>query len=311
MSRILFAEDDDALRHMTVQVLASAGHEVRDVPGGAQALDELARSVPDLVVLDYRMGHPDGFEVCRRIKHDPATAHVPVLILTAQRGIEDRLGGFDAGADDYLAKPFDPRELLARVAALLRLAQRGRDRNPTTGLPGGDAIYQELERRRQQGSRFAVAYFDLDHFKPFSDRFGFAVADAAIREAAAALTGAARGHPETFAGHVGGDDFVLVCRPDYARRLAEDARRRFDAGLRRHLPPDAVQAGVYRGLDREGEEREFPLTHLSAAIVRIDPTRWPTVERLGEVVADAKRRAKAQDGGGIVETDAVRDERAI
>ncbi|HEU4561736.1 MAG TPA: hypothetical protein VFS20_28180, partial [Longimicrobium sp.] len=113
------------------------------------------------------------------------------------------------------------------------------------------------------------------------------------------------------AGHVGGDDFVLVCRLDLARRMAEDARRRFDLGLRRHLPPDAVEAGVYRGLDREGEEREFPLTRLSAAIVRIDPARWPSVERLGEVVADAKRQAKALDGGGVVETDAVADERPI
>jgi DNA-binding response OmpR family regulator len=305
MSRILFAEDDEALRRMTVQVLASAGHEVRDVPGGAEALDELARAVPDLVVLDYRMGQPDGFEVCRRIKRDPATAHVPVLILTAERNIEDRLDGFDAGADDYLAKPFDPRELLARVAALLRLAQRGRDRNPTTGLPGGDAIYQELERRRQQGTRFAVAYFDLDHFKPFSDRFGFAVADAAIREAAAALTGAARGEPDTFAGHVGGDDFVLICRLDRARRLAVDARRRFDAGVRRHLSPEAVEGGTYRGLDRTGAEREFPLTRLSAAIVRIDPARWPSVEHLGERVAEGKRQAKAETGDGIVEMDAV------
>ncbi|MFL5543039.1 MAG: response regulator [Longimicrobiaceae bacterium] len=284
MSRILFAEDDDALRRMTTQVLASAGHEVRDVPNGTAALDELRQRLPDLVVLDYRMGEPDGFEVCRRIKRDPAMAHVPVLILTAQRGIEDRLGGFDAGADDYLAKPFDPRELLARVAALLRLAQRGRDRNPTTGLPGGDAIYQELERRRQVDAPFAVA-------------------DAAIREAAAALTTVARGRPDVFVGHVGGDDFVIICPPEDARRLAEDARRRFDTGLQRHLPPDAVSAGTYRGLDREGEEREFPLTRLSTAIVRIDPQRWPSMERLGEIVADAKRRAKGPEGG-IAEADA-------
>jgi len=305
MSRILFAEDDDALRRMTVQVLASAGHEVRDVPGGTQALDELARSVPDLVVLDYRMGHPDGLEVCRRIKRDPATAHVPVLILTAQRSIEDRLGGFDAGADDYLAKPFDPRELLARVNALLRQAQRGRDRNPTTGLPGGEAIYQELERRRVLGTRFAVIYLDLDFFKPFADRFGFAVADAAIREAAAALTGAARGEAETFVGHVGGDDFVLVAPLEHARRMADDARRRFEAGLRRHLPADITDR--YHGRDREGNEREFPLTRLSAAVVRIDPARWPSVQHLGEVVAEAKRQAKAEDAenGGVVEMDAV------
>jgi PleD family two-component response regulator len=302
MSRILFAEDDDALRRMTTQVLASAGHEVRDVPSGTAALDELRQRLPDLVVLDYRMGDPDGFEVCRRIKHDPAMAHVPVLILTAQRGIEDRLGGFDAGADDYLAKPFDPRELLARVTALLRLAQRGRDRNPTTGLPGGEAIYQELERRRQIGAAFSVAYFDLDFFKPFADRFGFAVADAAIREAASAMTTVSRGRPDVFVGHVGGDDFVLCCPPGDAPQLAEDARRRFDVGVRRHLPAGS-DGDHYRGVDREGNEREFPLTRLSVAIVRIDPARWPSVERLGEIVAEAKRRAKGDDSG-IAELDA-------
>ena len=102
MSRILIAEDDDALRRLVAQVLVSAGHQVRDVPDGASALEALGHEVPDLVVLDYRMGEPDGLEVCRRIKRDPALAHVPVLILTAQGGIEDRLDGFDAGADDYL-----------------------------------------------------------------------------------------------------------------------------------------------------------------------------------------------------------------
>lgn len=301
MSQILFAEDDEALRRMTTEVLASAGHAVRAVPDGNAALAEVRRATPELVVLDYRMGEPDGFEVCRQIKRDPLLAHVPVLILTAQGGIEDRLGGFDAGADDYLAKPFDPRELLARVSALLRQAARGRDRNPTTGLPGGEAIYAELARRRGLGSPFAVVYFDLDHFKPFSDRFGFAVADAAIREAGSAALEAARGS-DAFVGHVGGDDFVLCAATAEARRLAEDAQRRFASGLIELVPEEAARRGSYRGLDRYGVERVFPLTRLSAAIVRIDPARWPDFARLGETVAEAKRQAKA--GTGIVETDA-------
>jgi CheY-like chemotaxis protein len=307
MSRILLAEDDEPLRRMTSKVLSSAGHEVREVPNGTGALEALGHEAPDLVVLDYRMGDPDGFEVCRRIKRDPATAHLPVLILTAQGRIEDRLGGFDAGADDYLAKPFDTRELLARVAALLRLARRGLDRNPTSGLPGGEAIYQELERRRGQGTPFVIAYFDLDHFKPFSDRFGFAVADAAIREAADALTLSAKGEPDAFVGHVGGDDFVLCCGPARGRRLAEDAQRRFAAGLLSHLPDEVRASGSYHALDRSGEEREFPVTRLSAAVVRIDPARWPDFTALGERVAELKRQAKSQAQGGIVEADAVEE----
>jgi PleD family two-component response regulator len=305
MSEILFADDDDALRSMVVDVLTAAGFEVRPATNGDEALAEVRRAAPDLAILDYRMGTPDGFEVCRQIKTDPALAWLPVLILTAERSIEDRLGGFGAGADDYLAKPFDPRELVARANALLRQAARGRDRNPTTGLPGGEALYAEVERRRAHGEPFSICYFDLDHFKPFADRFGFAVADAAIREVGAAVAGAAAAGTDTFVGHVGGDDFVLLGPPAEARRRAEDAQRRFAAALVAHLPEDAVEAGSYWGRDRYGVERYFPLTRLSAAVLRVDPARWVSLEHLGERVAELKREAKQEGVGGIAEADLI------
>ncbi len=303
MSEILFADDDDALRRMIGELLRHAGHQVRLAENGTTALAEVRRSAPDLVILDYRMGTPDGFTVCRTIKDDPRLSHVPVLILTGESRLEDRLGGFEAGADDYLAKPFDARELLARVTALLRQARRSLDRNPTTGLPGGEAIDREMERRRAAGEPFGLIYFDLDDFKPFADRFGFAVADEAIREAGRSIGATAEGRSDTFVGHVGGDDFVLVCPADEARELARIARARFSQALPRHLPEDAVRAGVYRGRDRAGVEREFPLTRLSAAVVRVDPARWTSLEHLGELVAEAKRRAKSPGSAGIAETE--------
>jgi PleD family two-component response regulator len=304
MSEILFADDDEALRTMVTDVLTAAGFTVRAAENGTRALAEVRERAPDLAILDYRMGSPDGFQVCREIKSDPGLSWLPVLILTAERRIEDKLGGFDAGADDYLAKPFDPRELVARATALLRQAARGRDRNPTTGLPGGEALYAEVERRRAAGVPFAICYFDLDHFKPFADRFGFAVADAAIREVGAAVAAAGDG-PDTFVGHVGGDDFVLLGAPAEARRRAEQAQKRFAAALEAHLPEDAVDAGSYWGRDRYGVERYFPLTRLSAAVLRVDPAKWVSLEHLGERVAELKRDAKQEGGTGIAEADLV------
>jgi PleD family two-component response regulator len=302
MSEILFADDDDELRRMVGDLLRHAGHSVRVAENGTVALAEVRRAAPDLVILDYRMGNPDGFTVCRTIKDDPRVAHVPVLILTGESRIEDRLGGFEAGADDYLAKPFDPRELLARVSALTRQVQRVLDRNPTTGLAGGQAIEREIQRRRQSGDTFAVCYFDLDDFKPFADRFGFAVADEAIREAGRAVATTVEGR-DAFVGHVGGDDFVAVCRPEDAKEIVLTARARFSQGLPRHLPDDAVRAGVYVARDRQGVEREFRLTRLSAAIVTVAPDRWTTLEALGERVAEAKRQSKTLGGGGIAEAE--------
>ncbi|MEX2581801.1 MAG: response regulator transcription factor, partial [Gemmatimonadota bacterium] len=115
MGKILFAEDDAPMRTMVSEILTGAGHSVTAVRDGASALANLQAETPDLVLLDYRMGRPDGFEVCRRIKSDPRFEHLPVLLLTAESDVEDRIGGFDAGADDYLPKPFDARELVARV----------------------------------------------------------------------------------------------------------------------------------------------------------------------------------------------------
>ncbi|HEX7243659.1 MAG TPA: response regulator [Longimicrobiaceae bacterium] len=304
MSEILLADDDDAFREMVSEVLRMAGYTVRAVPGGAQALAELRVRLPDLVLLDYRMGTPDGFQVCRQVKDDPRVSHLPVLILTGEGRIEDRLSGFDAGADDYLPKPFDPRELLARVRALLRMSRTLLERNPTTGLPGGEAIHDEILRRRDAGVPFSICYFDLDHFKPFSDRFGFAVADSAIYAAGEVVREAGE-TPGTFVGHIGGDDFVLLGEPSDTRRLASEAQAAFRARLPDFLPQEVVGAGTYRAADREGRVRDFALPRLSAAVVRVEPALLTSLDRLGEQVAELKGHAKRSEGSGIVEADLV------
>lgn len=300
MAEVLYADDDEAMRGMIGATLDAAGYAVRLATNGREALEEVGRRAPDLVLLDYHMGTPDGFQVCRAIKDDPHLAHVPVLILTGEGRLESRLEGFDAGADDYLAKPVDPRELVARVRALLALTRRGLDRNPTSGLPGGEAIQREFQRRRDLDRTFAVCYLDLDNFKPFGERFGFLLADAVIAEVGEVLRLLAQSS-DAFVGHVGGDDFVLLCDPDVARARVEEAQARFRERLLTHLPADVVQAGGYTGKNRAGEVQHIPLTQLTAAIIRVDPRRAPSLHLLAEVVAEVKERAKREGSGGVVE----------
>lgn len=299
MSDILFADDDPAMREMVSQVFGSAGFQIRLAENGDEALAELHRAEPAIAVLDYRMGTPDGLEVCREIKASPRLQHLPVLILTGESEIESRLAGFEAGADDYLAKPFDPRELLARVRAMLLLAQRGLDRNPTSGLPGGEAMYREFERNRREGRPFCICYLDLDHFKPFSDRFGFAVADQVIRTVGAILIGATRAG--TFVGHVGGDDFVVFAHCSDAKRQMQKAQRQLREALREILPHGEGNRETYQGVDREGVRRDFLLTRLTAAIIEVDPVGMDSMFDLSQMVAEAKRRAKRAEGDGIAE----------
>ena len=167
---------------MVREILASAGHDVHLAPDGASALAAIQAREPELMVLDLVMPGMSGIEVCRAVKLNPFTARIPVLMLTARGDVEHKVEAFEAGADDYLAKPFDPRELRARIVALLRLVRREGDRNPTSGLPGGQAIEDEIARRAKLRERFAICYIDLDNFKPFADTFGFTIADVVIRD---------------------------------------------------------------------------------------------------------------------------------
>lgn len=119
-AKLLLVEDDPALAELLEYRFANEGYAVRATPDGDEALLLAAEETPDLIILDWMIEGTSGIEVCRRLRRDKATAHVPIIMLTAREGEDDKIRGLETGADDYLTKPFSPRELLARVAAVLR-----------------------------------------------------------------------------------------------------------------------------------------------------------------------------------------------
>src|ERR687897_2239184 len=144
--RVLVVEDDDEIADVLRRSLRQEGHEVRTAADGVEALDAADEFVPDLVVLDLGLPRLDGVEVCRRLR---AESDVPILILTARSETEDRVEGLDSGADDYLVKPFERSELLARIRALLR-------RRPPRGSAAivvGDLLVNPDTREVKRGGR--------------------------------------------------------------------------------------------------------------------------------------------------------------
>lgn len=119
-AKLLLVEDDPALAELLEYRFRNEGYRVRVTADGDEALMMAAEEVPDLVILDWMIEGTSGIEVCRRLRRDKETAHVPVIMLTAREAEDDRIRGLETGADDYLTKPFSPRELLARVAAVMR-----------------------------------------------------------------------------------------------------------------------------------------------------------------------------------------------
>jgi two-component system, OmpR family, phosphate regulon response regulator PhoB len=124
MSTILLVEDDPDIRHLVAYKLGKGGMKVIGVADGVAALREARANPPDLVLLDVRMPHMSGIEVCRELRAGPLPADVPIIMLTARARPQDLEQGFAAGATDYVVKPFSPRELLERVEAVLARAAR-------------------------------------------------------------------------------------------------------------------------------------------------------------------------------------------
>jgi len=146
MSTVLVVDDDAPILRMLQRTLAAEGYEVETAADGGAALAAVERSVPDVLVLDVAMPGVDGLAVCRRLRGKGLA--VPILLLTARDAVADRVAGLDAGADDYLVKPFAAEELLARVRALQR-----RGKEPAETLAYGDLVLDVSTRRAQRAGR--------------------------------------------------------------------------------------------------------------------------------------------------------------
>ena len=299
---ILVVEDEVVLR-ATLQIeLERAGYHVRTAVDGEDALRKICEELPSLVLLDVIMPKLDGYEVCRRIKNDIATASLPVIMLTGMSDHEDKLRGLRGGANDYITKPYDRDELLARVRNMLQWSLMQREANPLTGLPGNTAIDNEVRQRLASGADFTFMYVDIDNFKAFNDYYSFRKGDEAIRLTASILTTAISldGSGQDFVGHVGGDDFVLLVDSAHAKAIAEGIVKEFDEKIPKLYRDADRQRGYIETEDRVGKIAKFPLMTITIAAISNHDGRFAHLGELSQVAAELKAFGKAQARSVVV-----------
>jgi diguanylate cyclase (GGDEF)-like protein len=289
LKKIVVAEDDDSIAHLIAAALGDAGFLCLRARDGEEAISLTRREAPDLLILDLMMPRLDGIEVTKRLKADVLASRIPILMLTAMGGVDDRVKGLDAGADDYLGKPFDLRELAARVRALIRAANRERDRNPTTNLPGSNAVEDHVDALLRKKAPCSLLYLDVDHFEAYADAFGFRKADDVVADLGGLVLERARayGGGAAFVGHVGGDDFVVVVDQN-AEELAQDLVEAFDGRVPKW----------YEG--QPGAEQMARRMTLSIAIVDAQATGAKSTEELAKFLAATKRASKKREGSNYV-----------
>jgi diguanylate cyclase (GGDEF)-like protein len=298
---ILVVDDDrDIVRFVEVN-LRLHGFEVATAGDGEQALAAIEARRPDLVIVDLMMPTLDGLGLTRRLRADPLTAALPIIMLTARAMTADKVLGLSAGADDYLVKPFDTLELVARVRSTLRRNQEYREVSPLTGLPGNTRILREISDRVTSGVDYAVCYIDMDRFKTFNDAYGFARGDDVITALARALHRAVAeaGLPPVFLGHVGGDDFVLVLTPEQVRPTTTRAVELFEAAADELYDPLAAKRGYLEITDRRGNVQRANLVTLSIGVALSTSRQFDDPREVVSAASEMKTVAKTQPGSYV------------
>jgi diguanylate cyclase (GGDEF)-like protein len=295
---ILVVDDDPDIARFVEVNLRSAGYDVSVASDGEQALERAGQLRPDLVLLDVMMPRIDGFEVAQRLRRNPQTANTSIIMLTAKALSTDKVLGLTAGADDYIIKPFDPIELLARVKGTLRRAKEMRNLSPLTGLPGNIRIQEEIERMVREGRDFAVLYSDLDNFKAYNDQKGFVRGDRLIQATARIIQDAVVefAGADGFVGHVGGDDFVAVTPPNVAEDIAKRIVERFDAEIHDFYDPEDVERGYVEVEDRKGVLQRLPLAGVSVGIATTSVRTFAHYGEAVSVATEMKQFAKRETG---------------
>jgi diguanylate cyclase (GGDEF)-like protein len=296
--KILIIDDTEFMIRLISDILEKANYEVVCASSGVEGLRKVSEEKPDLVLLDVVMPGMDGFEVCKILRNDDSNNLMPIIMLSAQNSEDDKLTGLELGADDYITKPFNYRELLSRVKNTLRRIDRNRWANPLTGLQGNLEVQGEVNRRIAKNEIFSVLYADLDNFKAFNDVYGFVSGDTAIKLTADIITDNVHsfGNNSDFVGHVGGDDFIIITDPKYTDSICKGIINGFDSKILTLYRDSDKEKGFIITSSRQGDIMKFPIMSISIAVVSNEYKEIRNHVQVAEIAAELKKRAKQTQG---------------
>lgn len=310
--QILVVDDVAANLLIMEEMLVHAGYRVWKAQNGRELFRILQDAHPDLFLLDVLLRDETGLDLCRKLKQDPAYLDIPVIFITAKTETQDIVRGFEAGAVDYIAKPYQRVEILARVKTHLRLHQAlieidrlrqlALDANPLTQLPGNNSIHREIESALENRKNSVVIYCDLDHFKAFNDYYGFASGDEALRFTARILEQSLQAvTPENFfLGNIGGDDFVILAPRERMESLVSAIIKNFDQGIPALYSPRDRERGFITVKNRMEQITQLGIMTISMAGVDLARCPYDHALQVSMACAEMKKMAKKKSGSKFV-----------
>lgn len=303
LNKVLIIDDDKFMVRVITDFLEKEGYKVFSANEFISAMELIYQVTPDIILLDVVLPKLNGYEICRLLRNDTRTSHLPIIMLTSRDQVEDKVAGLDAGADDYITKPFDNLELAARIKTHLRRAKQEKSFNPLTGLPGNILIEYEIKRRINDNTRkFGVLYIDLDNFKAFNDVYGFLKGDEVIKFVAHVIEKNVKelGNPDDFIGHIGGDDYIAITTPDKIENICEAIISQFDSSIPLFYSAEDRHRGFIITADRTNKVTQYPIMSLSVAVVSNEHRDIENHWQVAEIAAEMKKFAKSKPGSTFV-----------
>jgi len=290
-ARLLIVEDDTDISNMLRIYFTGQNYEVDTALRGGDALEKTRQNLPHLIVLDIMLPDIDGFEVCRILRTNTRTSHVPIIFLTQKDERSDKLQGLELGADDYITKPFDIEELKLRVQRAIQRAEIQNLTDPRSGLPSGRLIEEQL-RRIIRMENWAFLDIRIRHYEAFKDVYGFVAGDDVLRFTAMLMGEVvdSMGTSNDFIGHAGGDNFIVITNEQGAPAMIKRMRERFDQEVLSHYSFMDREQGYIITRNADGQEQKVPLMSLS--IGDVSPSRYDfaDIREITELAAEARRK---------------------
>ncbi|MEW6116124.1 MAG: GGDEF domain-containing protein [Nitrospirota bacterium] len=295
MKTVVLVTRDPVLTTILERLLKDTYHTVTFTNLGS-SLDYIYNTIPDVVVIEVHSNDRASMTILSELKGDPILGPLSVIALFDDTAV---IPGWDVfPVDDYMRRFIVEAELLSRVELCIQRAERMVEVNPLTRLPGNIGIIRQIQKRLDAKERFALAYADLDFFKPYNDRYGFSRGDEVLKMLGRLILNTVKEiQPHgSFVGHIGGDDFVIIMGIDSIEEASEKITAYFDKIIPTFYDAEDRARGYIESVDREGKQKAFPLIGLSIGIAHNKFRTFNHYGEIAEIASEMKKYAKTIGG---------------
>jgi len=283
------------------KLIASLFDSVQVLTGAQDVLPHIYMDPPDIILIDGSYLLLSGDRLTQELRSNTVFGHLPIVAMLRKDDLED-IAWQDLIIDDYILTDEPDLVIQRRLEFISKRSVRELDKNPLTRLPGNESIIRHIQSIIDQGEDVAIAWVDIDNFKPFNDRYGFSRGDEVLLATARIITNASReiNQDQIFIGHIGGDDFVFLCPSASVRRLCEEVISRFDMVIRNFYNDEDLDQGGIISTSRDANVMKFPIMSISIAVILNERGRYDHYGQAAQDATDIKKFIKSLEGSNYM-----------